>query len=138
VTAFALVSGKLAAPHFDVEALAKLIALRREIEANAEVKAFYQDFVALQVAIASVETHAYDPQKRTAYAASPSASPAQAWLHRRDHDRRHDGRADRRDQPDSRRARSHDDPQGERRPACREGSCASSAALERSLRQFIK
>jgi hypothetical protein len=36
VTAFALGSGKLAAPSFDVEALAKLIALRREIEADAE------------------------------------------------------------------------------------------------------
>jgi hypothetical protein len=68
VTACALVSGKLAAPRFDVGALAKLIALRRKIEANAEVKAFYQDFVALQAEVGPVETNAHDSQKCRAYA----------------------------------------------------------------------
>jgi cell fate (sporulation/competence/biofilm development) regulator YlbF (YheA/YmcA/DUF963 family) len=68
VTAFALVSAKLAAANFDVDALAKLIALRRQIEADAEAKAFDQDFAALQAEIAPVETNAYEPQKRRAYA----------------------------------------------------------------------
>jgi hypothetical protein len=68
VTAFALVRGKLAAGNFNVGALAKLIAIRREIEADAKAKAFDQDFAALLAEIAPVENNAYDPQKRRAYA----------------------------------------------------------------------
>lgn len=56
------------AANFDVEALGKLIALRREIEADAERRAFDQNFAALQAEIGRAQTNAYDPQKRRAYA----------------------------------------------------------------------
>jgi ERF superfamily len=55
-------------PNFDVDALTKLMALKREIEAEAERRAFDQDFAALQAEIVRVEANAFDPQKRRAYA----------------------------------------------------------------------
>ena len=48
--------------------MAKLLALKREIEADAERRAFDQDFAALQAEIGRVTANAYDPQKRRAYA----------------------------------------------------------------------
>lgn len=55
-------------PNFDVEALTKLVALKRDIEADAARRAFDQDFAALQAEIVPVETNAYDAQKRRSYA----------------------------------------------------------------------
>ena len=59
---------RAAAANFDVDALTKLLAIKREIEADAERRAFDQDFAALQAEIGRVEANAYDPQKRRAYA----------------------------------------------------------------------
>jgi hypothetical protein len=56
------------AANFDVEALGRLLALKAEIEAAAEAKAFDRDFADLQAELAPVEANAFDPQKRRAYA----------------------------------------------------------------------
>ena len=56
------------ASNFDVDALTKLMALKREIEADAERRTFDQDFAALQAELSRVEANVYDPQKRRSYA----------------------------------------------------------------------
>ena len=54
--------------NFDVEALGKLLSLKRELDAHADRRAFDQDFAALQAEIGRVEANAYNPDKRQAYA----------------------------------------------------------------------
>lgn len=52
-----------------VDDLAKLMVLKREVEAEAERRAFDQDFAAaLQAEIGRVATNAWNPQKRRSYA----------------------------------------------------------------------
>ena len=64
----ALFERAASAANFDVEALGKLLALKHEIEAAAEQRAFDSDFAALQAELAPVEANAYDPQKKRSYA----------------------------------------------------------------------
>lgn len=64
----ALFERAASAANFDVEALGKLIALKREMEAFDDRRAFDQDFAALQAEIGRVEANAYNPDKRQAYA----------------------------------------------------------------------
>ena len=51
-----------------VEDLKAFLALKREIDADSERRAFDQDFAALQAEIGRVEATAYDTQKRRSYA----------------------------------------------------------------------
>ena len=51
-----------------VDDLKTFLALKREIEADDERRAFDQDFAALQAEIGRVEATAYDTQKRRSYA----------------------------------------------------------------------
>jgi hypothetical protein len=64
----ALFERAASAANFDVDALSKLLALKREIEADDERRAFDQDFAQLQAEIGRVEATAYDTQKRRSYA----------------------------------------------------------------------
>lgn len=64
----ALFERAASAANFDVDALTKLMAIKREIEADAERRAFDQDFAALQAELSPVEANAFDPQKHRAYA----------------------------------------------------------------------
>ena len=50
-----------------VDDLAKFLALKREVEGEAERRAFDQDFAALQAELGQVVANAYDQQKRRAY-----------------------------------------------------------------------
>ena len=56
------------APNFDADALTKLYALKAQIDALADRRAFEQDFAALQAEVGRVSANAYDPQKKRAYA----------------------------------------------------------------------
>jgi ERF superfamily len=53
---------------YDPVKLREIVALQREIEIEAERRAFDQDFASLQAEIGRVAANAYDPQKRNAYA----------------------------------------------------------------------
>jgi len=64
----ALFERAASAANFDVEALGKLLALKREIDAHADRRAFDLDFAALQAEVGRVETNAYNPDKHQAYA----------------------------------------------------------------------
>ena len=64
----ALFERAASAANFDVDALTKLMAMKREIEADAERRAFDQDFAALQAELSPVEANAFDAQKRRSYA----------------------------------------------------------------------
>ena len=59
---------RVAASVTDIDGLAKLLALKREMDTEAERRAFDRDFAALQAEIGRVAANAYDPQKRRAYA----------------------------------------------------------------------
>jgi hypothetical protein len=64
----ALFERAAAASNFDVDALTKLMALKREIEADEARRRFDREFAALQAEIGRVTANAYDPQKRRSYA----------------------------------------------------------------------
>ena len=58
----------VAASVTDVEGFRQFVALKREIEAHEDRRAFDQDFAALQAELSPVEANAYDAQKRRSYA----------------------------------------------------------------------
>jgi len=64
----ALFERAASAANFDVDALSRLVALKREMDAHDDRRAFDQDFAAVQAEIGRVEANAYDPQKKRAYA----------------------------------------------------------------------
>ncbi len=64
----ALFERAASAANFDVDALSRLVALKREMDSVDDRRAFDQDFAAVQAEIGRVEANAYDPQKKRAYA----------------------------------------------------------------------
>src|SRR5271166_1802939 len=65
----ALFERAASAANFDVEALGKLLALKREIDAHADRRAFDLDFAALQAEVGRVDINALDDAVRTSISA---------------------------------------------------------------------
>ena len=59
---------RVAASVTDIDGLTKLLALKREMEADADRRAFDSDFAALQAEVGRVAANRFDPQKHRAYA----------------------------------------------------------------------
>jgi len=64
----ALFERAASAANFDVDALSRLVALKREMDVHDDRRVFDQDFAAVQAEIGRVEANAYDPQKKRSYA----------------------------------------------------------------------
>jgi hypothetical protein len=64
----ALFERAASAADFNVDALTKLMALKREIEADGERRAFDSDFASLQAELSRVAASSYDPSKHRHYA----------------------------------------------------------------------